>query len=119
MALLSVAVLLGWLISKALKLSLHFTMAWFTAPMLAGLLVQLLLNRTKWADIVDKPTMSHIQGISLEFLVAGAVASVNVSVIVEYATPLIIGDFWRPSCLFGRAPGFQATYLVRTGLNTQ
>ena len=58
--------------------------------MLAGLLVQLLLNRTKWADIVDKPTMSHIQGISLEFLVAGAVASVNVSVIVEYATPLII-----------------------------
>ena len=43
-----------------------------------------------WADIVDKPTMSHIQGISLEFLVAGAVASVNVSVIVEYATPLII-----------------------------
>ena len=90
MALLSVAVLLGWLISKALKLWLHFTMAWFTAAMLAGLLVQLLLNRTKWADIVDKPTMSHIQGISLEFLVAGAVASVNVSVIVEYATPLII-----------------------------
>ena len=31
MALLSVAVLLGWLISKALKLWLHFTMAWFTA----------------------------------------------------------------------------------------
>ena len=104
MALLSVAVLLGWLISKALKLWLHFTMAWFTAAMLAGLLVQLLLNRTKWADIVDKPTMSHIQGISLEFLVAGAVASVNVSVIVEYATPSIM--------LFGAFAGVTATGLL-------
>lgn len=119
MALLSVAVLLGWLISKALKLWLHFTMAWFTAAMLAGLLVQLLLNRTKWADIVDKPTMSHIQGISLEFLVAGAVASVNVSVIVEYATPLIIEQLLAAVVLVWCCTWFLATYLVRTGLNTQ
>lgn len=90
LALLSVVVLLGWLMNKALKQWFNFSMAWFTAAMIAGLLVQLVLNRTKWADIVDKPTMSRIQGVSLEFLVAGAVASVNVSVIVEYATPLII-----------------------------
>lgn len=90
LALLSVVILLGWLMNRALKLWFNFSMAWFTAAMIAGLLVQLVLNRTKWADIVDKPTMSRIQGVSLEFLVAGAVASVNVSVIVEYAAPLII-----------------------------
>lgn len=90
MALLSVAIFFGWLINRALKIWFNFTMAWFTAAMLAGLLIQLLLNHTKWADIVDRPSMSRIQGVSLEFLVAGAVASVNVSVIVEYATPLII-----------------------------
>lgn len=90
MALLSVAIFFGWLINRALKIWFNFTMAWFTAAMLAGLLIQLILNRTKWADIVDRPSMSRIQGVSLEFLVAGAVASVNVSVIVEYATPLII-----------------------------
>lgn len=90
MALLSVAIFFGWLINRALKIWFNFTMAWFTAAMLAGLLIQLILNRTRWADIVDRPSMSRIQGVSLEFLVAGAVASVNVSVIVEYATPLII-----------------------------
>lgn len=90
MALLSVVVLLGWLMNKALKTYFNFSMAWFTAAMIAGLFVQMILNRTKWADIVDKPTMNRIQGVSLEFLVAGAVASVNVSVIVEYATPLVI-----------------------------
>lgn len=89
-ALLSVVVLLGWVMSKALKNYLNFSMAWFTAAMIAGLLVQLVLDRTKWADIIDKPTMGRIQGISLEFLVAGAVASVDISVIVEYATPLVI-----------------------------
>ena len=38
-------------------------------------------------------TLGRIQGISLEFLVAGAVASVNVPVVVEYAAPLLIQQF--------------------------
>lgn len=48
------------------------------------------MNYTPWKDSLDKNTMSRIQGVSLEFLVAGAVASVNVSVVVSYALPLII-----------------------------
>lgn len=34
--------------------------------------------------------MSRIQGLALEFLVAGAISSVKITVIVKYALPLII-----------------------------
>lgn len=89
-ALVSVAVFIGWILNQMLKLLIHFSVSWFVTALFGGLIVQLIVNRTKWAKAVDKSTLSRIQGISLEFLVAGAVASVNVPIVVEYAVPLII-----------------------------
>lgn len=89
-AVLSFAVVLGWIFNKLLKMYLNFSVSWFVTAMFAGGLVQLVLNRTKWSDAIDMKVMSRIQGVSLEFLVAGAVSALNVSVVVAYAVPLFI-----------------------------
>ena len=88
--LVGAAVVIGYLLMKFFKIYLHFNLYWFIAAMIGGLIVQAIILKTKWNECIDKPTMSRIQGLALEFLVAGAVSSVKVSVIVKYAVPLLI-----------------------------
>ncbi len=90
LSLIGAAMFVGWILVKACKLYLNFSIAWFVTAMIGGLLVQLVIGGTKWNKCIDKATMSRIQGVSLEFLVAGAVASVNVPIVVAYAVPLLI-----------------------------
>ena len=89
-SLISVAVCLGWAMTWLMKKYLGFSIALFGTAMIGGLIVQLIIARTKWGAFVEKATMSRIQGVALEFLIAGAIASVNIPVIVEYAVPLLI-----------------------------
>lgn len=91
-AILSVAIFLGWIIAYLLKTYLGLNLNWFTTSMLAGGLVQLVLNRTPWGDAVDTKVYSRIQGIALEFLVAGAVASLNLKVIADNILPIAIAS---------------------------
>lgn len=90
LAIISIAMFIGWLGTKAIKMYCNISVSWFVTAMFAGLLVKLVLDRTSWNESLDKGTISRIQGVCLEFLVAGAVASVNVSVVISYAWPLII-----------------------------
>lgn len=89
-ALISIAVFIGWVLNSLLKTYIHFSVSWFVTAMIGGLIVQLVIGKTKWNACIDKETMARIQGISLEFLVAGAVASVNIPIVLAYAKPLII-----------------------------
>lgn len=89
-SLISVAMFIGWILNKLLKIYLNFSVSWFVTAMIGGLIVQLIIGKTKWNDCIDTMTMSRIQGFCLEFLVAGAVSSVNIPVVVEYAMPLLI-----------------------------
>jgi len=89
-SILSVAVFIGWIATYLLKTYLNFSVSWFVTAMFAGGLVQLALNRTKWGDAVDPKVYSRIQGISLDFLVAGAVASMNLKAIADNILPIII-----------------------------
>lgn len=91
-AILSVAIFLGWIIAYLLKTYLGLNLNWFTTSMLAGGLVQLVLNKTPWGDAVDTKVYSRIQGIALEFLVAGAVASLNLKVIADNILPIAIAS---------------------------
>lgn len=90
LALIGAAMGIGWVMMKALKMYLNFSIAWFVTAMIGGFIVQLVIGKTRWNKCIDKGTMSRIQGIALEFLVAGAVASVNIPIVVAYAVPLII-----------------------------
>lgn len=89
-ALISVAVFIGWILNKALKTYLNFSVSWFVTALFGGLILWKCIEKTSWGAAVDKSTLNNIQGISLEFLVAGAVASVNIPIVVAYAMPLII-----------------------------
>lgn len=134
-ALISVAVLIGWILNRALQTYLHFSVSWFVTALFGGLLLWQVIKKTPAAKAVDQATFARIQGISLEFLVAGAVASVNVPVVVAYAVPLLIqqaimcvliwfmitwyarrlfGQFWFENAMvyFGTFTGVAATGLL-------
>lgn len=89
-AILSIAVFIGWIATYLLKTYLNFSVSWFVTAMFAGGLVQLVLNRTKWGNAVDTKVYSRIQGVSLDFLVAGAVASMNLKTIADNIIPILI-----------------------------
>ena len=87
---LSIAVFIGWIATYLLKKYLNFSISWFVTAMFAGGLVQLVLNKTKWGDAVDPKVYSRIQGISLDFLVAGAIAALNLKAIAINILPITI-----------------------------
>lgn len=134
-AILAVAVFLGYILNVGIKRLTGISVSWFVTAMFGGLFVQKILDHTPWGDAVDKAVLSRIQGISLEFLVAGAVASVNVAVVVEFAAPLLIqqitmclvmlflniwyarrtlGKYWfeQSMLLFGTFTGVAATGML-------
>ncbi len=89
-AILCVAVFFGWIGKVLLKTYLHLSITWYVTALFAGLIMREIMNHTSWKDCLDRATMSRIQGICLELLVTGAVASVNIPVVVKFAVPLII-----------------------------
>jgi len=89
-AILCVAVYLGWIGKKLIDTYLHISITWYVTALFAGLLMRKVMNHTPWKGCLDRGIMSRIQGICLELLVTGAVASVNIPVVVKFAVPLII-----------------------------
>ena len=89
-AILSIAIFIGWIITWIFKTYFNFSISWFVTAMFAGGFVQFILNKTKWGDAVDPKVYSRIQGISLEFLVAGAIASLNLKAIADNIIPIVI-----------------------------
>ncbi len=89
-AILSIAIFIGWIVTYLLKTYLNFSISWFVTAMFAGGIVQFFLNKTKWGAAVDTKVYSRIQGIALDFLVAGAVASMNLKTIANNLLPIAI-----------------------------
>lgn len=89
-AILAIAIFIGWIATYLLKTYLKFSVSWFVTAMFAGGLLQLVLNKTKFGDAVDTKVYSRIQGISLDFLVAGAVSALNLKVIATNIVPIAI-----------------------------
>lgn len=135
LSMISVAVFVGWILNELIKTYFHFSLSWFVTALFGGLILQKILDHTKWGDVMDPGTLGSIQGIALEFLVAGSVASVNVTVVIAYAVPLLIqqgimavlmvfsvtwyqrhvyGEYWfeNAMCVFGTFTGVAATGLL-------
>ena len=73
----------------------------FCLSLVFGFIVQAVLNRTNTNQYIDRATISRISGTCTDFLVIAGVASVKISVILNYMVPLII--------LF--ASGFAMTWI--------
>lgn len=89
MGLILIAVAIGWFMQKFLVEYVQ-GVPLFPLAMLGGLLVNMVISKTKYFDLIDVNTFKRIQGLSLDFLIIGAVASIKVPIVVEYWLPLLI-----------------------------
>lgn len=62
----------------------------FTVSFIVAMVVFLIFKRTPVYDYVDKGINSRISGFMTDYLVFFGVASIKISVIIDYAVPLII-----------------------------
>ncbi|CAM4132480.1 sodium/glutamate symporter [Jeotgalicoccus halotolerans] len=87
--LIGIAIILGWFMQQVLNIFVT-GIPLFPLAMIGGLIVNAVIMRTKYSITVDKKTLNRIQGVALDFLILGAVASIQIPVVVEFALPLII-----------------------------
>ncbi|SFN38706.1 glutamate:Na+ symporter, ESS family [Pseudonocardia ammonioxydans] len=88
-SLIAIAILLGY----GLKYLVDQVMAGvplFPLAMIGGVVVQLVIRRTRLYELVDKPTLNSIAGVALDFLVVSAIASLSVPVMLANWAPLTI-----------------------------
>lgn len=89
-ALIAMAIVIGWLLLYGMESLTGLNLPLFPMAMLGGLIVQLVISKTSFADSVDVGMLRLIQGLALELLIVAAIASIKVSVVIAYALPLLI-----------------------------
>ncbi|UCD29762.1 MAG: hypothetical protein JSV03_04570, partial [Planctomycetota bacterium] len=62
----------------------------FCLALLAGALIQKMLNMAKIGHYVDRRIMSRIGSAVSDYLIAFGIASIKITVVLEYAVPLMI-----------------------------
>jgi len=62
----------------------------FCLSMLAGVLLQQLLRGLRMQQYVDKKVVTRIGGVAADYLVAFGIASINISVVLDFLLPLIM-----------------------------
>lgn len=76
------------------KLAAHFMPGFelpvFSCAFVAGILIKKALDRTRVSKSICPQTVGHISGAMTDFLVAFGIASIKVSVVIEYIVPLAI-----------------------------
>ena len=76
------------------KLAAHFMPGFelpvFSCAFVVGILAKKLLDRTRASESICPQTVGHISGAMTDFLVAFGIASIKLSVVVEYIVPLAI-----------------------------
>ena len=62
----------------------------FPLCMLGGMIVQLVFMKCKISYLIDRQSIERLQGLALEILVASAIASISIPVLIKYALPFSI-----------------------------
>ncbi|CDZ75555.1 sodium/glutamate symporter superfamily [Peptoniphilus sp. ING2-D1G] len=64
----------------------------FPFAMIGGWIINTIIQRTKYAVLLDRATFQRIQGMALEIVIVSAMASIKIPVVLEYWAPLLIGS---------------------------
>ena len=76
------------------KLAAHFMPGFelpvFSCAFVAGIVLKKVLDRTHASEYICPQTVGHISGAMTDFLVAFGIASIKLSVVLEYIVPLAI-----------------------------
>lgn len=62
----------------------------FCLSLIAGLIVNAFLNKSGAQKYVDRGTVQRIQGTATDFLMISGIGSLNLTVVMDYAVPLIV-----------------------------
>jgi len=90
-ALISVAIFLGWIMQSFIKQYVTgFPL--FPMAMIGGLIVSLILQRTKYYESVNIETFRRIQGFALDFLIVAAIATIKIPLVIAHFVPLLISS---------------------------
>lgn len=90
------ASLLGYLASKWFAnwtlATFHYKVSIpeFCLSLFAGLIVNAFLNRSGAHKYVDRGTIQRIQGTATDYLMISGIGSLNLTVVMKYAVPLIV-----------------------------
>lgn len=126
-ALIGISIFIGQGIVWGFSTLFDFSLPLFPFAMIGGFLLNLVLQRTKLAKLMDRATFQRIQGLAMEFLIVAAVASVSIPVVLEYWQPLLVscvtlslttmGIFWFISPRIYKKHWFECG-IVRYGTAT-
>lgn len=89
-ALIGIAILIGQLIIKLFAYFFNYSLPLFPFAMIGGWILNLILQRTPIAKMMDRGVFVRIQGVAMDFLIVAAVASVSIPVVLEYWKELLI-----------------------------
>lgn len=124
LVIVGIAVLLGYSVKQVLiaaSTSLGGSFPLFPLAMLAGLAMQVVLQRFDTSKrLVDHHTMDRIAGTSLDFLIVGAIASVNVDALAGNLVPIVIicisGIAWEIVCVLFVSPIMHPSHWFENGI---
>ncbi|WP_372995220.1 sodium/glutamate symporter [Lutispora sp.] len=86
-----IAVLGGYYASEfSAKILPGITLPMMSLSMLAGVILQFILNRTGFGKYVDKRIITRIGSSASDYLLAFGVATIKISVVIKYALPILV-----------------------------
>lgn len=62
----------------------------YTMCLLVGAVVGILVSKTRYNQYLDRGSMQRISGTALEYVIASAVATIQLSVLASYLVPILI-----------------------------
>nr|WP_298414154.1 sodium/glutamate symporter [uncultured Halomonas sp.] len=102
LGLVGVAIVIGWLILKALQWIEDVTWAsgggieimehvpLFPIAMIGGVIMQLIVMRCGWERHISARTMSRISGTALDYTIVAALATLSLTTLGEYLVPFLL-----------------------------
>ena len=86
-----VSVGMAYLVNEGLKIVMPgISFPTYGLALLCGVVVQLVLKAVKLDSSVDKDVITHIGSSATDFLVVFGIASIKVSVVVQYWVPIVV-----------------------------
>lgn len=81
----------GYCISKTVSHFMPgFELPVFSCAFVVGIFIKKIFDKTRTSDYVCPQTIGHISGAFTDFLVAFGIASIKISVVIEYIIPLLV-----------------------------
>lgn len=64
----------------------------YTMCLIMGAMIGQILSKTKYNEYIDRQTMKRISGVALEYVIASAVATIQLSVLASFLVPIFISS---------------------------